>query len=149
MKRRQCRHEALACRSREAKYTCFSDTNSVFHGTKSRFIFHAPQGALHGKRHLPNQRPQLKEIVVLLAKGFASQHSLSFVSLRPPFLCHRQRSGWAWLTPHAAVNRRIILFERSKKEKARQDTVVSCLALAPPVGLEPTTLRLTAACSTD
>ena len=137
MKRRQCRHEALACRSREAKYTCFSDTNSVFHGTKSRFIFHAPQGALHGKRHLPNQRPGRKEIVVLLAKGFASQHSLSFVSLRPPFLCHRQRSGWAWLTPHAAVNRRIILFERSKKEKERQDTVVSCLSLAFVYEIDP------------
>ena len=37
-----------------------------------------------------------------------------------------------------------------KKEKAVQDgsfRVENCLA--PPVGLEPTTLRLTAACSTD
>ena len=38
--------------------------------------------------------------------------------------------------------------EKQTKEKADYRMVV-CFSLAPPVGLEPTTLRLTAACSAD
>ena len=44
--------------------------------------------------------------------------------------------------------------ERKKEEGIRKkeepvNLIVYRLILAPPVGLEPTTLRLTAACSTD
>ena len=38
-----------------------------------------------------------------------------------------------------------VLFSKMKKPEA----TASGFLLAPPVGLEPTTLRLTAACSTD
>ena len=38
-----------------------------------------------------------------------------------------------------------VLFSKMKKPEA----AASGFLLAPPVGLEPTTLRLTAACSTD
>ena len=40
-------------------------------------------------------------------------------------------------------------FGSASKVKKSRKTGVSLLFLAPPVGLEPTTLRLTAACSTD
>lgn len=36
-----------------------------------------------------------------------------------------------------------------KKEKALNPLRLKASEMAPPVGLEPTTLRLTAACSTD
>ena len=36
-----------------------------------------------------------------------------------------------------------------ENEKALNPLRLKASALAPPVGLEPTTLRLTAACSTD
>ena len=39
--------------------------------------------------------------------------------------------------------------KREEKQKNKRYAIAYLLFLAPPVGLEPTTLRLTAACSTD
>ena len=49
---------------------------------------------------------------------------------------------------HATVRGGVVRAKRKTKEKADYRMVV-CFSLAPPVGLEPTTLRLTAACSAD
>ena len=64
------------------------------------------------------------------------------------FICRRQRGAPSQLT---AVWLCVAesLFGSVGKEKKNRKTDVFLLFLAPPVGLEPTTLRLTAACSTD
>ena len=49
---------------------------------------------------------------------------------------------------HTTVRGGVVRAKRKTKEKADYRMVV-CFSLAPPVGLEPTTLRLTAACSAD
>ena len=66
--------------------------------------------------------------------------------LRAPCFVHRTRSLLGPLRPQAA--RRLVGSVQSKKAKQKVRKSVP-FVLAPPVGLEPTTLRLTAACSTD
>ena len=89
----------------------------------------------------------IRNIVALLAWG--ARNARCFFLLRAPLhlpqaaRCSEpvnSRCGCVW------QGRR---FGSASKVKKSRKTGVSLLFLAPPVGLEPTTLRLTAACSTD
>ena len=89
----------------------------------------------------------VRNIVALLAWG--TRNAPCFFLLRAPLhlpqaaRCSEpvnSRCGCVW------QGRR---FGSASKVKKSRKTGVFLLFLAPPVGLEPTTLRLTAACSTD
>ena len=69
------------------------------------------------------------------SKGLALVKPFAFASL-------------AQQVEHAAVNRRVVGSNPTGGAKGIAATLVTAISLAPPVGFEPTTLRLTAGCST-
>ena len=87
-----------------------------------------------GQKYSRNIR--LKRFVLLLISSYP----------KTCFIVHRTRKSLGQLTA-AAVNLRILLQIQQIKKQTGQN--VRSVFLAPPVGLEPTTLRLTAACSAN
>ena len=90
-----------------------------------------------GQKH---SRPaRLEHFAVLLVSSCA----------KPCFFRPRRRRALRRLTAAAAVNQSRRCVHKRRKPRKRDAFGIPFSWLAPPVGLEPTTPRLTAACSTD
>ena len=78
-------------------------------------------------------------------------HMLTAAPSAAPFLPHSGQSHPQQLTAYASVTQglRFFPFRHVLNKKKKGTAKAIPFLLAPQVGLEPTTLRLTAACSTD